>query len=264
VDIIDFHTHAFPDKIAAQALAVLKEFGNISPCADGTLTGLIDSMDSAGVAVSVVASIATAPEQYGPIFDFASVPASDRIIHLPSVHPGDALLDEHLKEIKNAGFKGIKLHPYYQDFDIAEKRIRPLYELLIELDLFALVHTGYDRGYPRYRIADPERVRTVLKWYPDLKFVTSHFGGWMDWEEVERYLIGREIYLDISSSFEIMGLDMAKRFFLKHPSDFVLFGTDSPWGDPKGLIQAVRGMKLGADREEALFFKNAARLLALQ
>ena len=53
--IIDFHTHIFPDKIAGPGRAAdyLSDIFGASPFADGTHTGLCDSMKKAGVDVSV-------------------------------------------------------------------------------------------------------------------------------------------------------------------------------------------------------------------
>ena len=45
--VIDFHTHAFPDKLAPRAIASLVEGcgGIYPPCSDGTVSGLIKNMD---------------------------------------------------------------------------------------------------------------------------------------------------------------------------------------------------------------------------
>lgn len=51
--IIDFHTHIFPDKIAGRTLDYLSDIFGASPFADGTHTGLCDSMKKARVDVSV-------------------------------------------------------------------------------------------------------------------------------------------------------------------------------------------------------------------
>ena len=45
--IIDFHTHIFPDKIAGRTLDYLSDIFGASPFADGTHTGLCDSMKKA-------------------------------------------------------------------------------------------------------------------------------------------------------------------------------------------------------------------------
>ena len=53
--IIDFHTHAFPDPIAARAMPQLEAEGNIEAALDGRLASLLRSMDAAGIDAAVVA-----------------------------------------------------------------------------------------------------------------------------------------------------------------------------------------------------------------
>ena len=61
--LIDFHTHTFPDKIAAAALKELSERSGIFPHTDGTAQGLMDAMARDGVDLSVVLPVATNPAQ---------------------------------------------------------------------------------------------------------------------------------------------------------------------------------------------------------
>ena len=43
-----------------------------------------------------------------------AIPALERIVPFPSLHPKDPLLLEHLQVVHDEGFKGIKMHSYYQ------------------------------------------------------------------------------------------------------------------------------------------------------
>ena len=52
--LIDFHTHAFPDALAPRAMSSLGERVDFTPTSDGTVSGLIKSMDEDGVDISVV------------------------------------------------------------------------------------------------------------------------------------------------------------------------------------------------------------------
>ena len=55
--IIDFHTHMFPDKIAARTIDFLsKTGGDMNPFTDGTWKGLKESTKQAGIDHSIVAS----------------------------------------------------------------------------------------------------------------------------------------------------------------------------------------------------------------
>jgi hypothetical protein len=94
MNIIDFHTHIFPDKIAKTAMdALAAESGSYRPCTDGTLKGLLDSMDRANISASLVANIATKPNQMGSIFEFSKQIKSDRIHPFVSFHPSNDTYD---------------------------------------------------------------------------------------------------------------------------------------------------------------------------
>ena len=54
--IIDFHTHAFPDRLAPRAigqLTVNAAASGYTPLTDGTVAGLIASMDKAGIEAEI-------------------------------------------------------------------------------------------------------------------------------------------------------------------------------------------------------------------
>ena len=261
--IIDIHTHAFPDALAARAVPHLEEEGNVTAHLDGTVTSLVASMDATGIDVSVVASIATKPAQFDSIIQWSKAIAGERIFPFPSVHPADPLALDHIGEIKAAGFRGIKMHPYYQGFSVDAPGVFPLYERIVDEGLVLLMHTGFDIAFERKRIADPVRVERVLQVFPDLKIIASHLGAWEDWDEVEARLLGKPIYLDTSYSIPFIGRERARSFGLRHPSEYVLFGSDSPWGDQKDAMAMVRDLDLGAERTERFLGCNAASLLGL-
>ena len=47
--IIDFHTHAFPDKIAGKTIEMLSQKAGIPAHSDGTAQGLRKVLESAGI-----------------------------------------------------------------------------------------------------------------------------------------------------------------------------------------------------------------------
>lgn len=264
MEIIDFHTHAFPDSLAPKAITALEaETDDVHACLNGTIGALLESMDRANIMTSVIANIATKPGQFEPILQWSQEIASERIVPFPSVHPADPDLRGRVARIHEAGFKGIKLHPYYQGFTLDDEAVYPLYDEIERRNLILLSHTGFDIAYPRDRIADPVRVRRVLDAFPDLRLVCSHLGAWEDWDEVERHLIGRPIYLEISYSLNTLPAARAGELLLAHPKDRLLFGTDSPWEDQKTAAERVSAMGLSADLLESLFFRNASALLGL-
>ena len=91
-EIIDFHTHVFPPKLAAPALRTLSERSGIAPACDGTPEGTLSLMDSCGVDGAVLVSVATKPSQQHSINPPSSdrwrvcVVDSDKLFHLDLLH----------------------------------------------------------------------------------------------------------------------------------------------------------------------------------
>ncbi len=261
-EYIDFHTHAFPDQIAPMAIQALEKKGNVKAYLDGTVDDLLSSMDRAGIERSVVCSIATRPEQFHPILNWSQSIKSERIIPLPSVHPRDPEAMAHLLEIKDQGFIGLKMHPYYQDFFLDDPELLDLYRRISELDLLLVMHTGYDIGYPRIQRADPERILNVVEKVPKLRLITTHLGGWDEWTDVRNLLTGKPIYMEISFALDFLDQIRLRELIENHPPEFILFGTDSPWADQATTLKMLGKLGLDADLFNRIVRENALQLLA--
>ena len=261
--LIDFHTHAFEDNLAAKAIPFLEEEGNVKAFLDGRISSLLADMDRAGIDRSVVCPIATKPTHFDGIRRWARAvrAAEPRIEMFLSIHPDDPDALVHADETADEGFKGVKVHPYYQKFVLDDPRMFPLYERLAARGLIAVFHTGYDMAYPPDKVANPLRARRVADAFPDFKLVVTHLGGWRDWEESRQCLIGRPIYLETSYCLHEMPTAEARAMILAHPADYLLFGTDSPWGDLAEELARWRTLELPPDLLAAALGGNAARLL---
>jgi uncharacterized protein len=261
--IVDFHAHVFPDALADRAIGHLEHGGGVKAFLDGKLASLLSSMDAAGVATSVICSIATKPEQFDPILRWSLAIASERIVPMASIHPKgpDPIGQAH--KVAEAGLRGIKLHPYYQDFDLDDATLFPFYRTLDKLGLVVVCHTGFDFAFARDRKADPVRIVRVLDHAPGLRFIATHMGAWDDWDEVEKHMVGKPITMDVSLSLELLGRPRAREMILAHPADRMLFGTDSPWASQAETLRLVRALELGQERESLLLWENAHRLLGV-
>ena len=265
---IDFHTHAFPDELAPRAVAQLTQSArnaDIKHYSDGSVRGLLASMDTAGIAQALVCSIATKPAQFDNILAFSRKMREEhgeRLIPLLSVHPRDEQAPERLQLAHDEGFVGIKLHPYYQDFSLDDPALFPLYEQMSALGLILVVHSGFDVAFPRVRRGDPEQTLAVTRRFPELKLVATHVGGWDDWDEAERVLIGRPVYLELSFGTTMLEPERFRKMLLAHPAEYLLFGSDSPWTDQKRDLAAFQALNLPEALLERILFGNACRLLA--
>ncbi len=262
--IIDFHAHAFPDELAPRAMKkLLAEAPGVNAFLDGTITALIGIYETQRHQPSVICCIATTPEQFTPIFNWCRKVQTDKVIMFPSIHPADTKWKERIALIKEAGFKGVKLHPYYQDFRLDEDRMLPIYEELERNDLMVVVHTGYDIAFARDDRADCRRILKVTEMFPQLKFVTTHLGRGNSGTMLSRMLAGKHIYMELSWSLEYLSPEQARRIILAHPADCVLFGTDSPWTDQGKTMSLLKNLKLPQGLERKILRDNAMALLGL-
>jgi predicted TIM-barrel fold metal-dependent hydrolase len=190
--------------------------------------------------------------------------ASERILPLASIHPADPDPAGKAARIAAAGLKGVKLHAYYQDFDVDEERLWPLYAALAREGLVLVMHAGFDPAYPFIDRAGPLRNLRVQERFPNLKLVVGHFGSWKQWDEVARWLIGKPIYLETSFALDLLPPDVARDMMCAHPRDYLLFGSDSPWRSVPAALALLRALRLDPALERAILGCNARRLLGLK
>jgi uncharacterized protein len=240
----------------------LEREGGIKAYLDGTVAALLKSMDKGGIEQSVLCSIATRPEQFDPILEWCKEIRSERIIPFPSLHPADPHLIEHLEMLHADGFKGVKMHSYYQDYFLDDYRLFALYERMSELGTILVIHAGYDIAFPRIRKADPQRILDVCQQFPNLKLIATHLGGWDEWADVRMLLTGKPIYMELSFALDFLDQTRIKEIMLAHPPEYLLFGTDSPWTDQATTLKMLARLGLPEPLFEQIVSTNARRLLA--
>ncbi len=263
----DFHAHAFPDGLAPKAIETLNSGipRRSRAVLDGTIADLLRSMDGAGIARSVICSIATAPRQVEPIINWSLSIASDRIVPFGSVHPECEDPGETAQKIADAGLKGLKLHAQYQKFAVDERRMWPLYEAAQELGLIVVFHAGRDIAFPpEDDRAAPGRILAVHRAFPRIKIVAAHLGGWKMWDEVAGTLAGTDVYLETSYTFNVNRQDGVARVLERHSPERILFGTDSPWVEQKLTLDLVREAFPEEETQQKVLRWNAERLLDRQ
>ncbi len=262
---IDMHTHAFPDSLAERAIEALEDGCPWQAVGDGTIADLTTSMDAAGVDISAVFTIATKPDQAEGILRWCETIRSARIEPFASVHPETPNAERWIERIAAGGFKGIKLHPMFQDFAIDEPRMDRIYTACQDAGLVIAFHCGQDIGYPPDDDrAGAARLASILPRWPRLRVIASHMGGWREWDAAETHLLGMpNVYLDTSFSLEDMGAERAVKMMRRHSLDRVVFGTDWPWRRQDAGLAFLHSLDLPPADEQAVRGQNAAALLGL-
>jgi len=265
---IDFHTHAFADSIAQRAIERLEENIRNSGCeypdkavTDGTVADLIRMLDETGVDKAVLLPIATKPSQQTVINNWASEVMSDRLYCFGSVHPDAEDVAEELERIKNLGLKGVKLHPDYQDFMADESKAVAIYKKCAELGLPVILHAGLDAFSVTLIHCTPQMCANILEAVPELTLILAHLGGNACWDEVEKYLVGKNVYLDTAFTSGTISCSQAKRIIKNHGAGKILFASDCPWHNPAEEIRFIHSMNLSDEEKDMIFYKNALKLL---
>ena len=136
----------------------------------------------------------------------------------------------------------------------------PVYAALCDLDLPLLIHAGWDFLSPDLVHAEPEAIARVLRDFPSLKLIAAHMGGMRRYDQVERHLLGKPLYLDTSMLRQNASPETARRLLLGHDPQRLLFGSDGPWSDPAMDLAFLQDLGLPREWMENIRWKNAARL----
>ncbi len=263
--LIDFHTHAFPEKIAEKALHQLAERAKMTPETDGTVTGLLEKMGMWRVDKAVICNIATNAKQQKSVNDFAIETYNnhrEKLVPLGSVHPDSETIPEDMERIHRAGIPGIKLHPDYMLRSFDDPAYSRILDTAVQMDMFVLIHAGFDVYSPEKIHATVENILTVTARHPMLKLICAHYGNNFLWDSAEAKLTGKNIWIDTSMGCrEGLSPAQAKRILEKHDSQKILFGSDCPWCSSLENVSYIESLGLSDTLLEKIFYKNALALL---
>ena len=229
--VIDFHVHMFPDNIASKTISILAERSGFTPYSNGTVGDTLLKMEQQGVTKIVHQNNATNPEQMENVNNFAILcNQNEKIDAFGSIHPQSHNYEYELDRLKDAGIKGIKLHPDYQAFYINAPYMQSVYESILKRDFILLFHAGLDYGLPEPIHATPKAIASVLNMFSGEKVVLAHMGGFKMYDEVLEHIIGQNIYIDTSCATGFTEKDTFLSMINAHNPEKILFATDFPWG----------------------------------
>lgn len=263
--IIDFHTHAFPDTLAAKALDILVNKTNnlYTPVSDATISGLLKNMDDWNIDASVVLPVITKQSQVKTANEWARSVCTDRIICFGGVFPHTDDYKRDIDFVASLGLKGLKFHPEYQNFQVDDERMLKIYDYALSKELILLYHAGFDPGTPPPHKSSPRQFARVIRAMRGGVIVAAHLGGQAQWDDVEEYLAGENIYMDTSVGFEYFSSGQFLRIAKKHGTDKLLFASDSPWSNAKTELEHINALPLPENDINAILGGNAKRILKL-
>lgn len=256
--IIDFHAHIFPDKIAHLAVQNLENHYKLPWYGKGTLEDMRREIEESGFYRAVVFSTPTKPSQVLVNDDFLLSIKDEKFIVFGSVHPEYEAAAQEIDRLKNAGIRGFKFHPDFQRFNIDDDKALRLYDK-IGSDYPIVLHVG-DK---ELKFSAPERLARVLEKFPEHKFVAAHMGGYMVWDTEAKYLVGKHVWFDTSSTMYAVTPEHMAEMIKAHGADKVLFGTDYPALSTVDEAKRVMQLDLSDEEKEMIMHKNAEKLLGM-
>ena len=264
---IDVHTHVWPEKIAEATLEAMARDSGFEAVSANTVAGLKAHMAESGVDKSVVLGITERPDQVSRANDWLVSIQDDMLVPFGAIHPGLETKADEVRRLRQAGIKGIKLHPVMNTFYPDDPDMFPVYEELGE-DMVLEIHTGRlptsKPGDPVY--AAPERIMNVVRQFPKLKVIALHLGGFYMLDEAERDLLGREnVFIDTTwppSLREVAGETLAA-IINKHGSHRVCFGTDYPLASQTADAEYIQSLGVSDGDVEGILGENARKFIGL-
>lgn len=263
MEIIDAHAHIYPEKIAKKATDTIGVFYDIKmEMPAGTAERLIEDGARAGISRYVVHSVATTAHQVRSINEFikSEMEAHPEFIGFITLHQ-DLSEEEVEREVAWAlanGFKGIKLHPDFQKFNIDDENAEKFYRAASG-KLPILFHVGDDR----YDYSKPARLVRMAKKYPTLTFIAAHFGGYRCWEDAVLYRGLTNVYFDTCSSLPFLSPEKAKELIDLLGADRFFFATDFPMWDATHELERFSQIPLSESEREMIFSGNIKRVLGV-
>ncbi len=226
-----------------------------------TAEEILVGMDTLGIKYACISSMAAIGPDYrygNDMVKDALIKYSDRFIGYVVVNPGYVL--DMKRELERCffykGFKAIKLHPDFHKNDIDCDAYRTAYEMAEEIKCPVLIHV-----WGRQEVALAGKM--ALK-YPHANFILGHSGGDIKAMQDTIGIVKRleNVYADLTISKTYEG--NVEWFVSEIGSKKVVFGTDTPFFDPRTNFGRVAMAGISEDEKKDILGLNIKRLLKLR
>jgi predicted TIM-barrel fold metal-dependent hydrolase len=184
--------------------------------------------------------------------------------------------EEQVHQIKELGFKGIKLHPPAQKFHIFGDWSKRAYATMEELGLIADFHLGVH--WHRLRDYDPLLCDEIAYHYPNLRMVYEHVGGWHYYRQVLAVITnnmyrGNHLYAGIArvlnrqKPYWYLGPEGLEDCRWQIGDDKLIYGLDFPYGQLEHVqkdLEIIHNLDWPKEAIDGLLGGNLKRLLGIE
>ncbi|MTI80995.1 MAG: amidohydrolase [Firmicutes bacterium] len=259
--IIDTHVHFFPPNVATKVTEQLSNHYGLPVPHQGTLKEYELIRRRHDVETAIFFTAATKPDQVKPANFWAIQNTNNNYIGFGTLHPDYEYIDSEITKLKNAGIKGVKFHPDFQQFYLDDEKALSIYEKLAD-DFIVIFHVGDDQDSEKTNYTSPERLARVIELIPNLKVIAAHMGGYQMWDRAFNCLVGKDLYFDTSSSYEFLPPEKFRYMIKEHGYKNILLGSDYPYCDPGKEYSSLTKLGLRENELTAITRENAKKMLS--
>ncbi|TLK54026.1 amidohydrolase family protein [Glutamicibacter sp. V16R2B1] len=199
---------------------------------------------------------------------------NDVLIPFGSVDPrrGDAALQDAKYQATELGVRGFKFHPSVQSFDPSDPTYYPLWQVLQDLGLPAIFHTGQNgmgAGLPggngiKLRYSNPLLLDDIAADFPQLTIIMAHPS--VPWQDEANSIATHKanVYIDLSGWSPKYFPESLVKLSNNVLASKVLFGTDFPLITPTKWMAAFEDLALSDQVRPKILKANALKVLGVE
>lgn len=254
INIIDAHSHVYPDNLAERATNSVGEFYGVTMAGNGSVAGYQEQQQVSSITRSIIMSVALKADYVPTINNFIAAAAAENpsLIGFATMHHDFPNIEDEVERALSLGLMGFKIHPDSQQVNADDPRMMRLYAA-IEGRVPITIHSG---DY-RYDYSHPRRIREILHTFPNLTVNAAHFGGWSVYDLAVEYLEHERCFMDLSSAQVFLGPRRTRELIEIYGANRILFGSDFPMANPADELERLEAAMLDEKSRELILSKNA-------
>ncbi|MBC2716253.1 MAG: amidohydrolase family protein [Desulfobacteraceae bacterium] len=264
--IIDFHVHLFPDRLLDSIWRYFSDVYQWKVRYHMYYRDCVDHLRQKGVVRIVYSNYAHKAGIAEGLnnWNLKILDEFDELFCFAAFHPEDQnALDIADKVLGHPKVLGIKLQLLVQNFYPDDKRLFPLYEMIMEKNKRLLFHVGTGPSGNKY--VGIKNFKKLLTQYPALPVNVAHMGGF-EYRE----------FFDLLPNYELLFFDTSFSFLpkmnlmfnlgnqcLEWYKDKILYGSDFPnlIYPRSDEINCLKNLNLSQEFYQNVFYKNGQQLI---
>ena len=277
MNLIDVHTHFFPDEMKSNRMKYCKIDANFNQlyanedaqiCTEDDLEILLNNNSKLKLVIQSIGYIDYELTKYTNDFLIDLSKKYSRVKTLGSINPswGSDKCIEELKRINKLGISGIgELHPDIQGFDLLDFNLmNPIVDYIIENKMIFSIHSSEPVGHKYNGKGEmyPSILYSFALQYPRLKIIFAHLGGGLPiyflMPEVSKQL--KNVYFDTAAIDFLYDSSIVKIFEQILGDKKILFGSDYGLININRAVDYIKKSNLDNNNLNNIFYNNSKEL----